>query len=55
MLDFNVENNEGVIAPINPKWLVDAVMIGEPVPLGRCDKQDAWRYRRRMVEVAGTL
>ena len=55
VLNFDPENNEGVIAPIQAQWLVEAAMNGEPVPLARCDEKDAWKYRTRMVEIAGSV
>ena len=55
VVNFDSENNQGVIAPIPAQWMVEATMNGEPVPLARCDEKDAWQYRRRMVEIAGTL
>ena len=55
VLNFDSENNEGVIAPIQAQRMVEAAMNGEPVPLAQCDEKDAWQYRTRMAELAGTL
>ncbi len=55
VLDIDSLKNEGMIAPIPAQWVVEAAMNGTPVPLARCDEKDAWRYRRNMVEVDGSL
>ena len=55
VLDFDPEENAGLIAPVPADWIVEAAMNGEPVPLARCDEEDAWRHRTRMVEVGGRL
>ena len=50
MLEFDFDENTGLIAPVPAPWLVEAAMNGEPVPLARCDEQDAWQFRNQMIE-----
>ena len=51
LFEFNPDDGLGFIAPVPPDWLVQAVLNGDSMPLMRCEKEDAWRYRREMVEV----
>ena len=51
LLEFDPSSGLGLIAPVPSDWLVEAILKGESVPLMRCEEEDAWRYRRRMVEL----
>ena len=51
LLEFDPGDGVGLIAPVRSDWLVEAVLKGESVPLMRCEEEDAWRYRRKMVEL----
>ena len=51
LLEFDPGDAPGLIAPVRSDCLVEAVLNGESVPLMRCEEEDAWRYRRKMVEL----
>ena len=51
LLEFNPDNGLGSIAPVPSDWVVKAVLDGTPVPLMRCERSEARRYRRNLVEV----
>ena len=51
LLEFSPDDGLGLIAPIRSDWIVQAVLNGDSVPLMRCEKEEAWRYRRELVEV----
>ena len=53
LLEFSPNDGLGLIAPIRSDWIVQAVLNGDSVPLMRCEKEEAWRYRRELVEVDG--
>ncbi len=55
VLQYDVENNTGLIAPVPADWIVEATMHGERVPLPKCNETDAWQYRMGLVEVGGRL
>ena len=51
LLDYDVHEQIGFIAPVLTDLVVDAALNGRPPPRMQCDKRDAWRYRRNLVEV----
>ena len=51
LFHFNLETKLGFIAPIASTWLLEAASNGNPTPLMQCEEEDAWRYRRELVEV----
>ena len=51
LFEFDPEDGLGFIAPVRSDWLVQAVFDGDPVPLARCEEDEAGRYRRQFREV----
>ena len=51
LLVFNPDDGRGLIALVRMDWLVQAVLDGNSVPLAQCEEEDAWRFRREMVQV----
>lgn len=55
LLEFNVTETKGYIAPVQAGAVVEAVMKGKCPPLHECKEEDAWRYRRELRELAGHI
>ena len=53
IMEYNIDNSTGILAPIRSDALVNAALNGDPLPLMRCDEADADRFSRywQMVEV----
>lgn len=51
LVQFDPDTNLGFIAPVRSDWLIQAILNGDPLPVMRCDEEDAWRYRRQLHEV----
>ena len=55
LLEFDVTESKGYIAPVQAGAVVEAVMKGTCPPLHECEEEDAWRYRRELRELAGHI
>ena len=55
LLEFDTSDRRGLIAPVQAKAVIEAVMNGDFPPLHKCREEDAWRYRRELREVAGHI
>ena len=55
LYEYDVESRQGLIAPINSEILIAAVMNGDYPPFCVCEEEDAWLFRRRMIELAGQI
>lgn len=55
LLEFDVATKTGYLAPVQAQAVIDAVMNGDFPPLHECEEEDAWRYRRKLREVAGHI
>lgn len=53
LLEFDAHDKTGLIAPVQSQAIIEAVMDGECPPLHVCQEDDAWRFRRELLEVAG--
>ena len=55
LMEYNSDENSGVLSPIPSDALVNAALNGDPLPWMRCDEADAERYSRywQMVEGPG--
>lgn len=55
LLEFDVTERSGYIAPVQAEAVIKAVMEGNYPPLHECEEESAWRYRRGLREVAGHI
>ena len=55
LLEFDIANRVGYIAPVQAEAVIEAVVNGDFPPLHECEEEDAWRYRRELREVAGHI
>lgn len=55
LLEFDVAERTGYIAPVQAQVIIEAVMNGDFPPLHECEEEDAWRYRRELREHAGRI
>ena len=55
LLNFDVNDKIGYIAPVQAEAVIEAVMDGICPPLHECKEEDTWRYRRELREVAGHI
>ena len=55
LLEFDVSDRTGYIAPVQAEAVIEAVMNGHFPPLHECNEEDDWRYRREFREVAGHI
>ena len=55
LLEFDVTERTGYIAPVQAEVVVEAVMNGNSPPMHECEEDEAWRFRRELREVAGCV